>query len=88
MSGKTLTLENMCVMGLVTLMLNNPATQSRKPNTPVMILPQMNTEPFQSRLLMSSNSVPYSPWMRMNGAKNNAEPRFCQYASWMVELCA
>ena len=76
----------MCVMGLVTLMLKRPATQSRNPNTPVMMLPQMNMPAFQSGLFMSSNKSPYSPWIQMKGAKKMAEPRFCQYASCIVEL--
>ena len=52
--NKTLTLENIWVMGLVTLMLNNPATQSKKPKTPVTKLPHANTVPFQDGVLINS----------------------------------
>ena len=43
-----LTLENMCVTGLVILILSSPATHSKKPNTPVTKLPHANTRPFHS----------------------------------------
>lgn len=45
-----LTLENMWVIGLVTLMLNNPATQSKNPNMPVTRLPEKKT--LQSQALL------------------------------------
>lgn len=45
-----LTLENMWVIGLVTLMLNNPATQSKNPNMPVTRLPEKKT--LQSPVLL------------------------------------
>ena len=76
-----LTLENMCVTGLVTLILSSPATHSKKPNTPVTKLPHANTRPFHSGELSKSDRVDSSPWKRMNGARKMAEPKFCQYAS-------
>jgi hypothetical protein len=85
---KLLTLENICVMGLVTLMLSKPATHRRNPKNPVTIVPHTNTFAFQFPLgsVHSSKTLKNSPWRRTKGATKAAEPRLVQYARWMVEL--
>ena len=80
------TLENMCVIGLVTLMLSKPATQRRNPKTPVTRLPQMKVRMFHSGLAMSAKSVPTSPSRSAKGARKAADPRLVHQASCMVEL--
>ena len=78
MKDGELTLENMCVTGLVILILRSPATQRRKPKTPVTTLPHRNTSAFHDEVLLSSASFESSPWKSINGARRRAEPRFCQ----------
>lgn len=56
-----LTLENMCVMGLVTLILSKPATHRRNPKTPVMALPQRKMFAFQEGVFKSSVNFVCSP---------------------------
>ena len=81
-----LTLENMWVIGLVTLMLNNPATQSKNPNMPVTRLPEKKT--LQSPVLLWANSYNFEgSWRRRTkGRINIADPTFVHQANSMVEL--
>ena len=76
-----LTLENMCVIGLVTLMLSKPAIQSKKPKKPVTMVPHKNTFPFQSAVAVSDWKIAGSPRNSTNGRIMIAEPRLVQYAS-------
>ena len=80
------TLENMCVIGLVTLMLRRPAMQSKKPNKPVTKHPQMNTIPFHSTSLILVKSRGSSLCSTTNGNRNIAEPALVHHANCMVEL--
>lgn len=67
-------------------MLSSPATQRRKPNTPVITLPYTNVLLSHSTELERSANVPISPFKRMKGATITAEPKFVQYANSIVEL--
>lgn len=84
--GIGLTLENMCVTGLVTLILSNPATHSKNPKSPVTKLPQTNTCAFHCVSDISSRRTVCSPLRKMNGRRNITEPAFVHQASWIVEL--
>ena len=83
-----LTLENICVIGLVTLILSKPAIHKRKPNIPVVILTHTKTCELHSwpsdPSAKSCMTRKGSPFSNMNGARRIAEPRFVQYASLMV----
>jgi len=76
----------MWVIGLVTLMLKSPATQSKKPKMPVIRLPQRKTVPSHcgSESLLAINGI--SPCKRTAGSRKIAEPRFVHQASSIVEL--
>lgn len=76
----------MWVTGLVTLMLSNPATQSKNPKEPVTRLPTMKTFIFHSELMLNSTILTCSPRRNTKGASRMAETAFVQYASWIVEL--
>jgi len=81
--------ENICVTGLVTLILINAATQMKNPNNPVTALPAKNT--FQSSLpsvmpSMSLESSVISPLKMTKGASITADPALVQYANWIEEL--
>jgi hypothetical protein len=65
---------------------NSPATQSRKPKTPVTALPNTNVRIFDSGSDTSAINLTGSPVRKIQGASNTADPRFVQYASWIVEL--
>ncbi len=77
----------MCVIGLVTLMLNKPATQRRNPKVPVTRLPITKTRTFQTSTApiiafdASKSSTRHgSPLRTTKGATKIAEPKFVQYA--------
>ena len=71
----------MCVIGLVTLILSSPATQSKKPKIPVTREPHAKTVPFQSWACDITQRVEISPRMRTKGRIIMAEPKFVHHAS-------
>jgi hypothetical protein len=73
-----LTLENMCVIGEVTLILKRPETQSRNPKKPVIKEPHKNRLPFQLAVERRSLNLKSSPPSRTKGRRKMAEPRFVQ----------
>lgn len=81
-----LTPENICVIGLVILMLSSPATQSKNPKVPVTIVPQKNVLRSQFSLCDRAKRIWGSPPRITNGRIKMADPTFVHHASSMVEL--
>jgi hypothetical protein len=79
--GKKRTLENMWVIGLVTLMLKSPAMQSKNPKNPVIKEPQQKIVPSHvpPRIIPFSRSI--SPRRITAGRRKTAEPTFVHHAS-------
>lgn len=76
----------MCVMGLVTLMLNRPAMHRRKPNMPVTRVPQRNTGKFQVASLVNlSQTLKNSPLRTTTGKSMRAEPTLVHQARCIVD---
>jgi len=84
MQNRARTLENMWVMGLVTLILNKPAMQSRNPKLPVTSDPHRKMRAEESSWVLLeiffqiSNS---SPSKTTKGKSMTAEPAFVHQAS-------
>ena len=62
----------MCVTGLVTLMLRNPAMQMRKPNTPVMVAPQRKVDRGLPPSSSSCTTAVASPERKTSGERSSA----------------
>ena len=84
--AEVLTLENMWVIGLVTLILSNPAMQSKNPNMPVTRLPEKKTPQSQVLVWANWNSFDGSWKRRTKGRIKIADPTFVHQANSIVEL--
>lgn len=78
--------ENMCVMGLVTLIDNSDAIDKKNPNKPVTALPIMNTRLSSPPTVNNSIAGAISSFKIIPGIKASAERRLPQYVNLMTEL--